>query len=163
MDFNKLDETTKQKLHDETSSNANSIGGKNFFLQMIEDIKKEKPSPLLNKSGSFHFSKGKVTLTKSMFKDTHTLLFDAIRREEKSGDMLTGVSPKEYKSVMNMMRTLSRVQISVDSKDEEHITGFTFDILDTTEEKKTKVSFMFKLIFFYSVDEAKKALNYEAN
>lgn len=162
MDFNKLPEITKQQLHDEVLKCANSIGGKNFFLQMIEDIKKEKPSPLINKSGTFHFSKGKVNLSKSIFKETHTLLFDAIRREEKTGDMLNGINPKEYKSVMNMMRTLSHVQISVNSSDEENNEGFTFDILDTKEEKKTKVTFLFKLIFFYHIEEAKKALNYKS-
>ena len=162
MDFNKLDTQTKQQLHEEVLSNANSIGGKNFFLQMIEDIKAEKPTPLINKSGSFHFSKGKVNLSKSMFKETHTLLFDAIRREEKMGDMLNGVNPKEYKMVMNMMRTLANVTISVMPKADIDGTGFNFSILDTSEEKKTKVTFMFKLIFFYSIDEAKKALNYES-
>lgn len=162
MDFNKLPEITKQQLHEEVLQCANSIGGKNFFLQMIEDIKKEKPSPLINKSGTFHFSKGKVNLSKSIFKETHTLLFDAIRREEKTGDMLNGINPKEYKSVMNMMRTLSHVQISVNSSDEENNEGFTFDILDTKEEKKTKVTFLFKLIFFYHIEEAKKALNYKS-
>jgi len=104
MDFNKLDDNTKQQLHEEIVSHANSIGGNNFFLQMIEDIKKEKPSPLINKSGAFHYSKGKVTLSKSIFKDTLALLVDAMRREEKTGDMLNGINPKEYKAVMNMMR-----------------------------------------------------------
>lgn len=162
MDFNKLDEQTKQQLHEEILSNANSIGGKNFFLQMIEDIKEEKPTPLINKSGSFHFSKGKISLSKSMFKETHGLLFDAIRREEKTGDMLNGVNPKEYKLVMNMMRTLATVTISVMPKADIDGTGFNFSVLDTSEEKKTKVTFMFKCIFFYSIDEAKKALNYES-
>ena len=160
MDFNKLDENTKQKIHEEVLSNANSIGGKNFFLQMIEEIKQEKPTPMINKSGSFHFSKGRITLSKSMFKETHTLLFDAIRREEKTGDMLNGVSPKEYKAVMNMMRTLRPVRISVIPKADIDGIGFSFDILDSSQEKQTKVDFMFKLIFFYSIDEAKKALNY---
>jgi len=162
MDFNKLDTTTKEKLHWEIREYANSIGGKNFFLKMIEDIRAEKPNPILNKSGAFHTSRVKVTLSKAMYKESFATLFEAIRREEKKGDMLDGIAPKEYKSTMNMMRALGNVTISIDSKKEEDGEGFQFSILDKTEEKKTKVTFIFKAIFFYHLDEAKKALNYKA-
>lgn len=160
MNFNKLDEQTKIKLHEEISTFANAIGGKNFFLGMIEEIRAEKPNPLLNKTATFHTSKVKVNMTKSMFKETFALLFDAIRREEKSGDMINGLKPKEYKTTMNMMRTLAKVVITVEPKDETNGEGFSFSILDTTVEKNTKVTFAFKAIFFYHLDEAKKALNY---
>lgn len=163
MDFNKLDDATKNALHEEITTAANSVGGKNFFLQMIEDIRAEKPNPLLNKSGAFHYSKGRVELSKSMFKETFSLLFDSIRREEKTGDMLTGVPTKEYKPTMNMMRTLNKVSVTVQPRTEDLGEGFSFSILDTTVEKQTKVTFMFKAIFFYHLDEAKKALSYKSN
>lgn len=161
MDFNKLNDETKQQLHDEITTYATSIGGKNFFLKMIEEIRAESPNPLLQKSGTFHTSKAKVTLSKSIFKDTFTVLFDAMRREEKSGDMLNGIAPKDYKSSMNMMRTLRPVTIDIVSKEEENTEGFNFFILDSSQEKKTKVTWIFKVIFFYHLDEAKKALSYE--
>lgn len=162
MDFNKLDESTKQKLHEELIHCADILGGKNPFLKMIEEIRAEKPNPLLNKTGSFHTTKTKVTLSKSMFKDTFSTLFDAIRREERSGDMLDGINPKEYKITMNMMRALNKTAITIASKDAEFEGDFTFNVLDTSEEKKTKVTFLFKAIFFYHLDEAKKALAYKA-
>lgn len=162
MDFNKLDESTKQKLHEEFSQNAEILGGTNAFLKMIEEIRKEKPNPLINKTGTFHTSKTKITLSKSMFKDTFVTLFDAIRREEKLGDMLNGVETKEYKTTMNMMRALNKTNVTVTSKEKDQEGEFSFDILDTSEEKKTKVTFIFKAIFFYHLDEAKKALNYKA-
>ncbi len=160
MDFNKLDDNTKQQLHEEILASANAVGGKNFFLKMIEEIRAEKPNPLLNKSASFHTTQMKVTLSKSIYKETFTLLFDAMRREEKSGDMLDGINPKEYKAAMNMMRTLRPIHIDVVSKKEE-TEGFNFFILDATQEKKTKITWLFKIIFFYHLDEAKKALSYE--
>lgn len=159
MDFNKLEKNIKEELHQEFTNYANILGGKNFFLKMIEDIRAEKPNPLLNKTGTFHTSKAKLTLSKSMFKDTYTTLFDSIRREERNGDMLDGIEPKEYKATMNMMRTLKNTKITVTSKESDE--SFSFDILDTQEEKKTKVTFTFKAIFFYHLDEAKKALSYE--
>ncbi len=161
MDFNKLEKEIKEELHQEFTQYAELLGGINPFLKMLEEIRSIKPNPLLNKSGSFHTSKVKVTLSKSIFKDTFTTLFDAIRREEKRGDMLDGIAPKEYKSAMNMMRTLKSTSITVQSKDEES-KSFSFDILDISEEKKTKVTFTFKALFFYHLDEAKKALLYKA-
>lgn len=162
MNFNQLDLEAKKQLHDEVLSNAERIGGKNSFLQLIEDYKAEKPNPFLNKSAAFHFSKGRVSWTKSIYKDTLSLLIEAMRREEKTGDMLNGVNPKEYKLIMNMMRALSTVQITVKPKTEEDGHGFTFEMLDTSIEKQTKVSLMFKIIFFYNIDFAKDALNYQA-
>jgi len=161
MDFNKLEESLKKEISFEISAFANAMGGKNFFLKMIEEIRAEKPNPLLNKTGVFHTSKAKITLSKSMYKDTFSILFDAIRREDRSGDMLNGIAPKEYKSTMNMMRALAKVIITVESKEETGGT-YEFSILDTSEEKKTKVTFAFKAVFFYHLDEAKKALAYEA-
>ena len=161
MDFNKLDKEIKEELHQEFTQYAEILGGTNPFLKMLEEIREQKPNPLLNKSGTFHTSKAKVSLSKSIFKDTFTTLFDAIRREEKKGDMLDGIDPKEYKNAMNMMRTLKSTTIRVESKDETE-ASFSFNILDISEEKKTKVTFAFKAIFFYHLDEAKKALLYKA-
>lgn len=162
MDFNKLDTNTKETLHQEIISFANCLGGKNPFLKMIEELREQKPNPLLNKTGTFHTSKAKITLSKSMFKDTFNSLFDAIRKEEKTGDMLSGLAPKDYKTTMNVMRTLRNVTITVESKEEGN-ESFEFSILDTSIEKKTKVTFIFKVIFFYHLDEARKALAYKIN
>ena len=60
MNFNELDAKTKKQLHEEVTQFAETIGGINVFLQMIEDIKKEKPHALLNKSCVFHFAKAKL-------------------------------------------------------------------------------------------------------
>jgi hypothetical protein len=157
MDYNKLDLETKEKLHEQFSQYSKIIGGDNFFLKMVEEIREQKPNPILNQTGTFHTSKAKIILNKSIYKDTLTLLFDAIRREEKSGDILNGLKPKEYKATMNMIRTLKPVTITFESKGEDN-NSFTFNILDTSEEKKTKVTFAFKAIFFYHLDELKKVL-----
>jgi len=161
MNFNDLSNEEKEQLHVELTNNANSVGGKNFFLKMIEDIREEKPKALLNKSATFHYAQGKITWKKSIFKDTLTCLYDAMRREEKAGDMLNGINPKEYKAAMNMMRALKPVKVEVLPKPEE-CEGFSMEILDASQEKKTKISLMFKIIFFYNVDFAKQLLDYKA-
>ena len=160
MNFNQLDEEQKQQLHNQAMELATNLGGVNFFLQMIEDIKAEKPHALLNKSCVFHFSKGKLNWNKQIFKESTNLLFTAMRKEERDGDMLNGLNPKDYKETMNMMRTLKPVSIKVTPKKEEELLGFTFSILDTSIEKKTKVSMIYKIIFFYHIDFAKDILTY---
>ena len=45
-------------------------------------------------------------------------------------------------------------------KKEEELFGFDFPVLDTSVEKKTKVSMIYKIIFFYHVDFAKDILAY---
>ena len=161
MNFNELTLETKNQLHVEVMELATNLGGVNFFLQMIEDIKAEKPHALLNKSCVFHFSKGKLNWNKQIFKDSLDQLFTAMRKEERDGDMLNGLNPKDYKDTMNMMRTLKPILIKVTPKKEEELLGFTFPILDTSVEKKTKVSMIYKIIFFYHVDFARDILTYK--
>ena len=160
MNFNDLSNEEKQQLHVELTNNADSVGGKNFFLQMIEDIREEKPKALLNKTATFHYKQGKIQWQKSIFKDTLTSLYDAMRREEKTGDMLNDINPKEYKAVMNMMRALKPVKVLVSPKPDE-CDGFSMEILDASEDKKTKISLMFKIVFFYNVTFAKTVLEYK--
>ena len=161
MNFNDLDLKTKKELHEEVTQLATDIGGANVFLQMIEDIKKEQPHALLNKSCVFHFSKAKLNWNKQIFKESLTQLFSAMRKEEREGDMLNGLESKDYKETMNMMRTLKPITIRVTPKKNEELRGFAFSILDTSVEKKTKVSMIYKIIFFYHIEFAKDILDYE--
>ncbi|MBU3015457.1 hypothetical protein KO488_11880 [Poseidonibacter lekithochrous] len=160
MRFNDLDLDTKKELNKQITEHANSIGGINFFLQMIEDIRNEKPNALLNKTAIFHYTKGKITWSKSIYKDTLTQLFNAMRKEDKDGDILNGLNPKVYKETMNMMRALKPVTISI--RNEDSSSGFAVDILDSSEVKKTKVDLMFKIIFFYNIEFAKDTLTFKA-
>lgn len=160
MRFNDLDSNAKKELNTKINEYANSIGGVNAFLQMIEDLRAEKPNALLNKTAIYHYKKGKITWSKSIYKDTLTQLFNAMRKEDKDGDVLNGLNPKVYKETMNMMRTLKPVTVSI--RNEDNSSGFTVDILDSSEAKKTKVDLMFKIIFFYNIEFAKDALTFKA-
>ena len=160
MNFSELDSKIKSELHEEVKGFAMSIGGTNVFLQMIEDIKKEKPHALLNKSCVFHFAKAKLNWNKQIFKDSLDQLFIAMRKEERDGDMLNGLNPKDYKETMNMMRTLKPLIITITPKKVEEPRTFSFSILDTSIAKKTKVDLFYKMVFFYHVDFAKDVLNY---
>jgi len=53
-----------------------------------------------------------------------------------------------------MMRTLKPIEITI-------CDTLTFPILDVTEPKKTKISLLFKIIFFYNISFAREVLAYE--
>lgn len=158
MNFNALDNSVKQAMHEELLQYANQLGGINFFLQLIESIKAEKVNPLLKQSSTFHYPKGKITWNKMIYKTTLTALFTALKREDKQGDMLQGANPKEYKEIMNMMKTLKPLEINIEP---EELEPLSFLVLDTSQEKKTKISFLFKVIFFYNIGFAKQVLTYK--
>ncbi len=160
MNFNDLSTDQKEQLHNDLLSKVAALGGVNPFLQMIEDIKASKPKALLNKTAIFHYSSGKLTWGKSIYKDTLNTLYTAMVKEERDGDIIAGLKPKDYKNTMNMMRALKPVSITVIPKDET-CEGFELSILDATQEKKTKVDLMFKIIFFFNIEFAKKILSYE--
>ena len=160
MKFTELSKEQQDSLHTQLVEYANKIGGVNPFLQMIEDIRDSKPKALLNKTAIFHFKGGKITWGKTIFKDTLTLLYSAMSKEERDGDIISGLPPKEYKANMNMMRALKPVSVDIIAKDEE-LEGFKIAMLDATVEKKTKVDLMFKIIFFFNIDFAKEVLNHK--
>jgi len=160
MTFTDLTNEKQEQLHKQLTQFSASVGGINSFLQMIEDIRSSKPKALLNKTAIFHFKGGKISWQKTIFKDTLTLLYNAMKKEEKDGDIINGLNPKEYKATMNMMRALKPVSIEVIPKDEEY-EGFNFAMLDASEEKKTKIDLIFKIIFFFNISFAKEVLSYK--
>lgn len=160
MTFNSLDDETKIKLHEDLLSFANNIGGINFFLGLIEDIKKENNHPLLNKSGAFHYTNGRVSWGKQIYRDTFTLLQESLKREESEGNMLAGLDAKTQKQTINMMKALKPIEIKVSPKNRKDGEGFSFKIFEV-ENDVYKTSLVYKTIFFYNISFAKEALNYQ--
>lgn len=160
MNFTQLDSKTQERLHEEITAYSDKLGGRNFFLQLIEDMKKEKTHPLLNKGCAYHFSKGKVSWTKSIYKDTLDLLTETIKKEEQDSKFFASLKPKQQKTTTNMMKALKPVSIQIKPKQRDDGEGFEINIIDSSNEEKIKISFIYKIIFFYNIDFAKQALAY---
>jgi hypothetical protein len=158
MNFTDLSEKNRKQLHEEILSHAENLGGKNVFLQMIEDIRANGTNLLLEKSTAFRFNGGNISWTKSIYKDTLALLFEAVKAD---GDMFDGLKPKKQKSTLNMLKTLKPVIIRVKPKNMKDGEGFTLSIVETDIKDNATISLMFKIIFFYPIDFAKKALAYD--
>ena len=160
MNYDNLSNDEKLQLKELLNNTASKIGGINAFLSLIENIKKTKPNALLNKQAIFKSDDIIITWQKSIYKDTLTSLFNAIKQEDKHGDMLKNLDTKEYKNTMTMMKILKPVLIKITPKDES-LEGLEFNILDTTIIKNTKISTIFKVLFFDNVSIIKKAMNYK--
>ncbi|AXX93182.1 hypothetical protein CPU12_05445 [Malaciobacter molluscorum LMG 25693] len=161
MKFKDLDEQTKEYLNTTLIDFANSLGGINFFLQLIEDIKKEKENPLLNKSSAYPYSKGRISWNKKIYKDTLVLLYETMKLEEKDSDFLQTLKPKAKKNTINMMKTLKPVLIDIKPKNELEGQGFSLNIIDSRNEEDIKISLLFKIVFFYNISFAKEVISYK--
>ncbi|MEA3523376.1 MAG: hypothetical protein U9R50_10400 [Campylobacterota bacterium] len=160
-DFNNLDDALKAQYHQQLLEYANAFGGKNFFLQLLEVIRKTKPHPLIAKNSEFRFSRGTVKWGKVIFKDKLTLLLDIRVNESKNGTLLPDKEDKKYKKVMNLLRTLGPIEFEVMPKHLKDGDGFTIKPFEIIDENTTRLNPIFDAIFFCSVDTIKKVLNYE--
>ncbi len=162
MNYKDLSLEEKTALHTEILSHATAVGGKNFLLQLIEDVKTvEEDSPLVSKDKHFSFSKGFITWNKVIYKETFDLLLTAIITEEREGDVLKGLKERDQKKVTNMLKTLKPIVITIKPKNIKEGEGFTLPIIDTSDAEKTKISLMFKILFFHNIEFAKKALAFQ--
>jgi hypothetical protein len=161
MKFSDLPQEAKASIHAELIDAATKLGGKNFLLQLVEDIKKEPESPLLLKEQHFSFSKGFVQWNKALYKETVALLFDFMVKEERDGALMEALSTKEKKRIENLFKILSPVLIRVKPKNMKDGEGFSLAIITRNGSKESSIAPLFKALFFYHVSFAKEALSYK--
>ena len=159
-DFNNLDDAAKSAYHKQLTKCADAFGGMNFFLQLLEAIRKTKPHPLTAKHCEFRFSRGIVKWEKVIFKDKFTLLAAIRVTENEDGNLLPDKEDKSYKKVMNLLRTIQPIEFEVLPKNQKDGDGFTFRAFDIVDKDVTRMNPVFDALFFCSVDTIKKVLTY---
>lgn len=160
-DFKNLDNDQKTMYHQLLLEHAELFGGKNFFLQLLEAIRKSKPHPLIAKNKAFRFSRGTITWSKVIFQDKLSLLLAVRADEGKNGTLLPSPEDKSYKKVLNLLRTLGPIEFEVTPKHLKDGDGFHLKAFDIIDENTTKLNPVFDAIFFCSVETIKKVLNFE--
>ncbi len=161
-DFNTLSDEEKQLHHQKILDCANAFGGKNFFLQLLEAIRKTKPHPLMAGNSEFTIELGRIKWNKVIFNDKFQLLIKARVNEGIQDNLLPDKEAKNYKKILNMVRTLKPIVFDVRPADQEDGSGFLFQPFDVIDETTTKLNPIFDALFFCSVDTVKKVLNYES-
>lgn len=160
-DFHNLSDEEKKLHHEKLLSSANNFGGKNYFLQLLEAIRESKTHPLVATNSAFETKLGTVKWNKVIFNDKLQLLIKARVNEGKQDNLLPAKEEKNYKKVLNVVRTLKPVVFQVKPADSEDGPGFFFQPFDVIDENRTKLNPVFDAIFFCSVDTVKKVLNYD--
>lgn len=167
--FNKQDEDTKLLLSLLIQKFANTIGGSNFLLALIEAMKEKKPNPLMFKGCQISSSNTTIKWNKIVFKDKLDILEGVIlghkSSESTSFNILDIESKKQKKAVINMVKTLAPVDFFVIPNNAEDGNGFEFKIFEEInfEEDIVKLNPVFVSMFFCSIEFTKKALKYQAN
>jgi len=161
-DFNTLSDEEKQLHHEKLLECATNFGGKNFFLHLLEAIRETKPHPLTSGNMDFDIELGSVTWNKVIFNDKLQPLLKARKNESKQDNLLPEKDEKNYKKILNVVRTLKPIVFRVTPANPEDGKGFFFQAFDIVDDNKTKLNPLFDALFFCSVDTVKKLLNYEA-
>ena len=161
-DFNNLTAEEKKLQHEQLLQCANNFGGKNFFLQLLEAIRETKPHPLTAANSEFSIELGTIKWNKVIFNDKLQLLLKARIHESKQNNLLPDKEEKNYKKVLNVVRTLKPIVFNIKPADKTDGSGCFFQPFNMIDEETTKLNPLFDAIFFCSVETVKKALNYEA-
>jgi hypothetical protein len=159
--FNELSDEEKKIHHEKLLQCANNFGGKNFFLQLLEAIRETKPHPLTASNSEFSIELGTISWNKVIFNDKLQLLLKARVNESKQNNLLPDKEEKQYKKILNVVRTLKPIVFNVKPADKESGPGFYFQPFDMIDKETTKLDPLFDALFFCSIDTVKKALNYE--
>ncbi|MEA2048867.1 MAG: hypothetical protein U9O64_10540 [Campylobacterota bacterium] len=159
-DFNTLNDEEKKLYHEKLLQCANHFGGKNFFLHLLEAIRQTKPHPLISGNTEFKIDLGEIKWNKVIFNDKLQLLLKARVNESKQDNLLPDKEAKNYKKILNVVRTLKPIVFQVKSSDSQYGSGFLVQPFDVIDEDKTKINPLFDALFFCSVDTVKKVLNY---
>jgi len=150
----------KQSQHETLLQCAERFGGKNFFLQLLEAIRETKPHPLIAANKRFDMPRGTIRWNKVIFNDKLQLLFTARTQEGKRKNFLPDPGEKQYKKILNLVRTLHPIVFEIRPNDAADGEGFTVHPFDIIDENTTRINPVFDALFFSSVETVKKTLNY---
>jgi hypothetical protein len=158
LDYNSLDEMAKRDFKKHLEECAQAIGGKNYFLQLVESIRDTRPHPLMAKNARFQFSQGNVKWQKVIYKDKVHLLIKLLGENQTTGNLMPKKGDKGFKTVMNLLRTLGPMKFEVNPKNKENGDGFILHPFDRIDNKTTHLNYIFDAVFFMPMYVVKKAL-----
>jgi len=158
LDYNSLDDVAKADLKKQLEECAQAIGGKNYFLQLLESIRDTRPHPLMAKNARFQFSQGNVKWQKVIYKDKVHLLIKLLGDNQTTGNLMPKKGDKGFKTVMNLLRTLGPMKFEVKPKNKVNGDGFILHPFERTDNKTTHLNYMFDAVFFMPMHIVKKVL-----
>lgn len=163
--FNKQNEDTKALIHLFMIKAAQSVGGTNFLLELMEAMKSKKPHALCEKNSQVASNHTIIKWNKVVFKDKVDLIqsiLDLHKSEETPEFNILNVdNQKRKKNILNMARALAPVEFLVTPQNPKDGAGFNFKVFETLEDDNITLNPIFIALFFCSVEFTKKAIKYE--
>lgn len=162
--FNKQNEETKARISLLLQKCAEALGGANALLLLSESLREKKPNPLIAKHPFVESKSLSIKWNKTVFKDKFDTLESAIRihksSENQDFNILAVDNLKIKKKIEGMVKTLSPIEFSIESKDKANL--FTFKAFETIdfEAGEAVPNPLFMALFFCSTEYIKKALKY---
>jgi hypothetical protein len=161
-DFHNLSDEEKLHYHKLLLTCANNFGGLNFFLQLIEALRDSSTHPLSSRHQDFLFDLGTVRWGKVIFNDKVQLIEQMRKEKHKNKSFLPNIGAKDYKRVLNLVRTLSPITFSVRPALRDNGEGFDFKAFDVIDNKTTRINPIFDALFFCSMSTIKTILEHKA-
>ncbi|MCW8895401.1 MAG: hypothetical protein OQK48_00550 [Sulfurimonas sp.] len=162
--FNKHDNDTKALIHLLMTKSAQTVGGTNFLLGLLEAMKEKKPNALMFKGCKIESDEVSIIWNKIVFKDKLDVLENIIRSHDSSEgldfNILENDSDKKKKKILNMLKTLAPIEFIVTPKNSDNGEGFSFKIFESVQDDNVKINPIFAAMFFCSIEYMKKALKY---
>jgi hypothetical protein len=161
--FNDLEDGVKQLYHEKLIECSTKFGGVNFFLQMVEALRKNKPHPLIASNCDFRFPLGYIRWNKVLFQDKVTLIIKLRSKDCYNENVLPTKGDKNYKNIYNLICTLKPIIFSIKRKNLSDGEGFECTVFDIIDDKTTKLNPVFDVLFFWHIDMIRKAFNYKSS
>jgi hypothetical protein len=163
--FNNQSEDTKLVISLFMKKAAQTIGGVNFLLALVEAMRSKKPHPLMMKECQIASNNTIIKWNKKVFKDKVDVLEYILvahrESQEKDFNILNEENKKKRKNILNMVRTLSPIKFVVTPQNPNDGGGFSFEVFDLIEDDVVKLNPIFVAMFFCSVEFTKKAIKYD--
>ena len=156
INYDSLDKDKKLDLKIQLTKYASLIGGKNHFLSLIEAIRMSRPHPLMEKEAYFRFNKGIIKWEKVIFKEKVNLLISLIRDDDRNNNLMPKDGDRNYKTVMNLLRTIGPMKFEVRPKNSKDGSGFTINPIEIIDKNTCEINFMFEVLFFLPIQLIKK-------
>ena len=157
MKFNNLSNEEKINIQKLVLDCMEKVGGRNYFLGMIESVKDAKQHPLLNKTSKCHFENGTIQWGKEIYKDKVVTLKNMLISSDKD-NILDCSDEKMKKSITNVIKTLGKLEFTIKTKETD---GFTFKPFKTIDENNVELDPLFQIIFFDSLNNTKRIIDYK--
>ncbi|MGE4509503.1 MAG: hypothetical protein AB7D43_00210 [Sulfurimonadaceae bacterium] len=166
--FNLQNDAAKALLSSIIKQAAQTLGGANFLLGLIETIRQNKPTPLTSSKCTLTSEHAILSWNKIIFKDKFLALEEALSLHKSADNydfnLLDLTSEKKKKRVIGMIKTLAPVEFTIKPKNTAHGDELKLHIFETIdfEANRATINPLFVTLFFCSVEFSKKALKHEA-